>query len=139
VAGFDDELELTHLTLLGHRLYTAKVAVNVGDTVRLRIRARDVALALTPPTGTSILNQLPVVVSEVVAGSGSHAEVALTVTAAPRFENAKPQTVLARITRKSLNDLSLRPGVAAYALIKAVAIDRHSLGGLGNGANRNTP
>ena len=137
VTGFDDALELTHLSVLGHRLYTAKVAVNVNDTVRLRIRARDVALALTPPTGTSILNQLPVVVSEVASGSGSHAEVALTITAAPSYEDAKPQTVLARITRKSLHDLNLRPGVAAYVLIKAVAIDRHSLGGLGNGVNRN--
>ena len=137
VTGFDDALELTHLSVLGHRLYTAKVAVNVNDTVRLRIRARDVALALSPPTGTSILNQLPVVVSEVASGSGSHAEVALTITAAPSYEDAKPQTVLARITRKSLHDLNLRPGGAAYVLIKAVAIDRHSLGGLGTGANRN--
>lgn len=139
VTGHDDALELTRLSLLGHTLYTPRVHLNPGEAVRVRIRARDVALALSPPTGTSILNQVPVVVSEIVSGSGSHAEVALTVSAAPGNASADGQTVLARITRKSLNDLNLRLGTSAYVLIKAVAIDRHSLGGLGLGAKRNKP
>ncbi len=32
------------------------------------------------------------------------------------------------MTRRSLEDLGLAPGTAVYALIKAVAIDRYSLG-----------
>lgn len=139
VAGHDAKLGLTRLTILGHTLYTPQVDVAVGDTVRLRIRARDVALALVPPGQTSILNQLPVHVHEIVTEGGPHAEVALTVTPSKDHEDAKPQTVLARITRKSLIDLGLNPGTSAYVLIKAVAIDRHSLGGLGHGAKRNTP
>lgn len=137
VTDHDADLGLTHLSLLGHKLYTPQVDLDVGQTVRLRIRARDVALALSPPTGTSILNQLPVTVREIVTDTGPHAEVALTVVPAPEHEGAKAQTVLARITRKSLADLGLQPGAAAHVLIKAVAIDRHSLGGLGRGAKRN--
>ena len=136
VAGHDADLALTHLSLLGHRLYTPRVDVGVNETVRLRIRSRDVALALNPPAQTSILNQLPVVVSEIKSGPGPHAELALAIAPGPGHETEKAQTVLARITRKSLQDLDLRPGVTAYVLIKAVAIDRHSLGGLGLGAAR---
>lgn len=136
VTRHDLDMGLTHLSLLGHTLYTPQVDVAVGETVRMRIRARDVALALTPPKGTSILNQLPVVVREISTGSGPHVEIALSVTAQTNQEGIQSQTVLARITRKSLTDLKLTPGTQAHVLIKAVAIDRHSLGGLSAGAAR---
>lgn len=139
VAGHDTDVGLTRLALLGHTLYTPQVDVAMGETVRLRIRARDVALALVPPGRTSILNQLPVEVREIETGAGPHAEVALTITPTQEYADAKKQPVLARITRKSLIDLDVHPGTQAYALIKAVAIDRHSLGGLGHGAKRKTP
>lgn len=137
VTKHDNALGLTCLALSGHTIFTGQVDLNLGESVRLRIRARDVALSLAPLNGTSILNQLPVKVSEISKGSGSQAEVALTVAPAPGHATATTQTIVARITRKSLSDLNLHPGVACYALIKAVALDRHSLGGLGPGANRN--
>jgi molybdate transport system ATP-binding protein len=37
-------------------------------------------------------------------------------------------TVVARITRKSVHALALAPGKPVYALVKSVAIDRHSVG-----------
>lgn len=138
VAGFDDAMDLTELSLLGQALFTARVDVPIGNIVRLRIRARDVAVALVQPEKTSILNQLPVIVHEIASANGPHAEIALTICPPAGFESAKPQTLLARITRKSLCELDLQPGTKAFALIKAVAIDRHSLGGLGTGANRNS-
>jgi molybdate transport system ATP-binding protein len=36
--------------------------------------------------------------------------------------------VVARITRKSVGALGLAPGKQVYALVKSVAIDRHSVG-----------
>lgn len=138
VAGHDDDVKLTRLDMLGHTLFTPRVNLSLGETVRLRVRARDVSLALTPPAGTSILNQIPVTVAEVELGSGPHAEVALSVTPKSGAQSAKTQTVLARVTKKSYQDLGLARGMDVYALIKAVAIDRHSLGGLGTGAERNT-
>jgi molybdate transport system ATP-binding protein len=37
-------------------------------------------------------------------------------------------TLLARITRKSLHELALREGQHVHALIKAVSLDRRSVG-----------
>jgi molybdate transport system ATP-binding protein len=36
--------------------------------------------------------------------------------------------LIARITRKSVNELRLVPGKEVFALVKAVAIDRRSMG-----------
>lgn len=143
VQGHDDDVKLTRLDVLGHTLFTPRVDLPPGDAVRLRVRARDVALALSAPVGTSILNQIPVTVAAVDLGIGSHAEVALSVEAKPGTviakNKAKTQTVLARVTKKSFQDLDLKIGKPVFALIKAVAIDRHSLGGLGTGTDGNRP
>ena len=131
------EHHLTKLSLLGHDMFVPAVDLALGQRVRLRVRARDVSLALTRPEGTSILNILPCTVREIQSGPGSHVEVALSVT--PRGADtptSNPQTVLARITQKSLTDMKLKTGKPVHALIKAVAIDRHSLGGYGAGTNR---
>jgi len=147
VAGHQTDHHLTRLSLLGHDMYVPALDMAPGTPVRLRVRARDVSLALTRPTDTSILNILACRVHEIETRNGehnnsaldktSHVEVALRVTAKnDGTANTHPQTVLARITRKSLHDLKLARQTPVYALIKAVAIDRHSLGGLGRGAKR---
>ena len=132
-----DAHHLTRLSLLGHDMFVPKVDLPHGQRVRLRVRARDVSLALTRPKGTSILNILPCTVREIQPGAGTHVEVALSVS--PRsadIAESGPQTVLARITQKSLTDMKLETGKPVHALVKAVAIDRHSLGGYGPGTNR---
>ena len=130
---------LTKLSLLGHAMFVPMVDLPLGASVRLRVRARDVSLALTRPVGTSILNIVPCTVREIDPGSGPHVEIALNVSpheTALGLARATPQTVLARITQKSLTDMQLEPGKPVHALIKAVAIDRHSLGGHGAGTKR---
>lgn len=37
-------------------------------------------------------------------------------------------TILARVTQQSVHELGLRVGMPVYALIKAIALDRHSVG-----------
>ena len=37
-------------------------------------------------------------------------------------------TLVARVTRKAVDDLALVPGMRVHALVKAVAIDRRSVG-----------
>ena len=139
VAGQVSEHHLTRLDLLGHDMYVPQIHMERGQRVRLRVRARDVSLALERPQDTSVLNILPATVSEVETDpSGPHVELALRVTAAPPA-NERAQTVLARVTRNSVADLALAPGKPVFALVKAVAIDRHSLGGHGAGAKRNIP
>lgn len=122
VAGADLAYGLTELAFAGHRLWVPKVDLPVGTALRVRIRARDVSLSLTAPTGISILNVLAGTVEELDAGDRPQVDVRLDVGA----------PIIARITRRSADLLGLKPGVRAYALIKAVAIDRPSLGRRGS-------
>lgn len=87
----------------------------VGETIRIRLRSRDVSIALQPLAGVSIRNQLPATVLDISAESGAHAEVRLDCGGA---------VIRARLTRKAVHDLELAPGAQVYALIKSVAFDR---------------
>jgi molybdate transport system ATP-binding protein len=119
VAGHDRIFGITDLAFAGGRLRVPHVGLPVGTHLRLRIRARDVALALEPPRRTSILNALPAVVREIGPEEGPQVDL--------RVE-AGPTSLWSRITRRSLTDLGLQPGTPVTVLIKAVAVDRYSLG-----------
>ena len=127
VAGGEPDFALTALEFPGGRILVPRLGARDGTAVRLRIRARDVSLALERPKDISILNILQGKVAEIggVAEGEADAQVdiRLALGAAER-----PVSLWARITRKSLHDLGIAPGNEVYALIKAVAIDRQSLG-----------
>jgi molybdate transport system ATP-binding protein len=84
-----------------------------GERRRLEIRARDVSLALDEPRRSSILNVLPGRVAEVRDASSAQPVVAIDVGGA---------LLLARISRRSLEQLGVAPGLAVYAQIKAIAM-----------------
>ncbi|MDX1483957.1 MAG: molybdenum ABC transporter ATP-binding protein [Alphaproteobacteria bacterium] len=105
---------LTALTFDGARLFVPALKGETGQVVRLRIHARDVALALARPTEISVLNILPGRVIEVASDSGAHTDVRLDVGA----------EIWARVTGRSARELGLKEGQEVYALIKSVAIDR---------------
>lgn len=90
-------------------------ALMVGDLMRLRIRARDVALAVKAPEGVSIRNILTGKVREISEEEGPFAEVMCDVGG---------QTLRARITSASAHDLVLEPEKPVYLMIKSVAIER---------------
>jgi molybdate transport system ATP-binding protein len=119
VAEHDLAWGLTRLEFAGGSLYAPDVDALVGERVRVRIRARDVSLALVAPREASFLNVIPGTVAAISQGDGASAEVELEVGGAP---------LVARVTRKSIAALGLAPGKRAYALIKSVAIDRPSVG-----------
>ena len=91
----------------------------------MRVRARDVSIALTPPHGISILNVFPGRILEMAETGTAQMDVLIDIAASG---SADPCPLWARITRRSAADLNLEPGLIVHALIKAVAIDRHSLG-----------
>jgi molybdate transport system ATP-binding protein len=112
----------TGLTVLGLPTSTANVTgtirigrlpAAVGETVHLRLLARDVALARHMVDGISILNQLPGVICQILGGTGPFVDFQLDVGA----------LIWARITRKSAEQLKLAVGDPAVALIKSVAAD----------------
>jgi molybdate transport system ATP-binding protein len=86
-----------------------------GARVRVRVRARDVMLALERPAGISALNVMAGVVVSVSEGEGPDALVAV---------DCGGDRLLARVTRRSVAGLGLAPGLAVFAIVKAVTFDR---------------
>ncbi len=119
VEGQDVAFALTELSFAGGRLWVPRLDLPRGAKLRLRIRARDVVLAHTPPEGTSIVNALPCVVKDIGTEAGPQVDLRL---------DAGGAALWARLTRRSLHELGLVPGSKVFALIKAGSIDRYSLG-----------
>ncbi|HTQ76546.1 MAG TPA: molybdenum ABC transporter ATP-binding protein [Burkholderiales bacterium] len=119
VAAQDLESGLARLEFAGGVLQVPDVEALAGENVRVRIRARDVSIALEPPSGVSILNVLPGTVAELGAADGSSLDVRIDIGGSP---------VIARITRHSAARLALAPGKRVFAMIKAVSLDRRSVG-----------
>ncbi|HEY7689464.1 MAG TPA: molybdenum ABC transporter ATP-binding protein [Dongiaceae bacterium] len=116
VAGHDDGFGLTRLTIPGAELQVRRMALAPGAAVRVRLRARDVAIALSRPTGVSVLNVLPVRIAEIV-DRREQCLLRLTVSETP------PASIWAGITARSRHDLGLQSGQQVYAMIKAVAVE----------------
>ena len=119
--AYDAEFGLGHLAFDGGTLRVAGLEMDHGVPVRAHIRARDVSLALTRPADSSILNVFDGKIVEVTDEPGPQVDVLVDIGA----------PIIARVTRKSAHDLALKPGQPVFTLIKAVAIDKRSLGGQG--------
>jgi len=87
-----------------------------GDRLRVRIHARDVSLALSHHTDSSMLNILPVTVLALRDGAGGQALIELSAGDQPE------QRLLAKISHASVARLNIEPGLALWAQIKAVAL-----------------
>ena len=121
VSGEDRAYGLTRVDIGAGMLEVPIVGLTTGSHLRLRIRARDVAIAMTRPDHLSIRNVIPVTIEEIAGEEGSaFSELRLL---------AAKQVLRARITRRSVEDLGLKPGRAAYALIKSIAVDRQLIAG----------
>ena len=116
VTGHDTEYRLTRLDVGGETISLPDVAhLETGATARLRIRARDVAVATTRPGNLSIRNVLEGTVAELVTDPDSpFAEVLVDVGG---------QHLRARITRAAADELGLEEGQPVYALVKSVSLD----------------
>ncbi|AKR57065.1 Molybdenum transport ATP-binding protein ModC [Devosia sp. H5989] len=104
---------LAALDIAGQRLLVAGEAGAPGDAVRVRIMARDVSLAVEPPSRTTILNILKADITAIEALRGPDAAVTLGLG---------DQTLLARITQRSVAALDLRVGQPVFAQVKGVAL-----------------
>lgn len=115
VAAHDVPNHLTQLSFEGGALWVGRVDRTIGSKVRARALARDVSLALEMPGPSSILNVLAARVVEVRDNGPDRVAVRLAL-------GSGDVALLARITRRSLGILALRPGQTVYAQIKSVAL-----------------
>jgi molybdate transport system ATP-binding protein len=110
---------LARLEFAGGSLEIPDVEALPGERLRVRVRARDVSIALARPSGLSIRNILAATIVALGEEDGPSLDVELDLGGAP---------LVARITRKSASELGLRPGLPVFALVKSVSIDRRSVG-----------
>ena len=83
----------------------------IGQTIRLRIMARDVSLSTSRAAQTSIQNHLQATIEHII--NDTHPAQKLVRL------NCAGQALLARITSKAANDLALMPGSKVWAHVKA--------------------
>lgn len=113
VTGRDENFQLTRLGFPGGEFTLPGKGPAEGETVRLRILARDVSLSLEPHTDTSILNIFPATVTELADHPPAQVIIRLESGGVP---------ILSRITRKSAVELNLGPGSQVWAQVKSVAL-----------------
>jgi len=116
VLRHDTRLHLTTVDLDGDAL-TIPLAEgsSIGDTLRLRVRARDVALATERPAGLSIRNVLPGEITDLIRTPGSG-----EVEARVQLRSAH---VRARLTLAAVEELGLAPGRRVFVLVKSVSLE----------------
>ena len=101
VAGHDAAFGLTMLQAAAGELRVPRLDLPVGAALRVRIRARDVMIALAPPEGLSALNVLPGIVAEIGGADGPIVEMRL---------DCAGEALVARLTRRSVETLGLVTG-----------------------------
>jgi len=113
VAAHDAGFDLTRLASGAGDIYVPGRLGPDGTPARVRIRARDVMLALEEPRNISALNILRGTVAEISSAGPSSVNVRLDCGGA---------AVVARITRHSASAMGLAPGTPAFAVVKAVSV-----------------
>jgi molybdate transport system ATP-binding protein len=122
IAGHDDRYGLTALALRAGTLHVPRLQAAIGTPVRIRLRARDVMIALSPPENLSALNVLAGTITAIADDRRSHADLTL---------DCNGDALLARITRRSVADLGLIPGARVFAIVKTVSFERTGRGPAG--------
>jgi molybdate transport system ATP-binding protein len=118
IEGFDASYQLANVRLKsdgpdGSHLLLHVNEADIGRPLRMFIRARDVAIALTRPVGMSLQNCLPVSIVHIEQVSMAHMNIIC---------DCDGQVLRAQITRKSCDELGLELGAKVFALIKSVAL-----------------
>lgn len=110
----DEPWHLMRVAIPGGSLWLRDAGTPLGAVVRMRVLARDVSLTLTEPEGTSIQNHLPCIMGE--WADDAHPSQCLVQL------RCGPTLLLARVTRRALQQLGLQPGHAVWAQVKSVAL-----------------
>lgn len=115
VAAHDARHGLTHLAFPGGTLKVGRLDLPEGSAVRVRLHARDIALALESPKNVSVQNVFAATIAAITPTDGHLVHVALDVAGSRLW---------AQVTSLACSELQLRPGQPVFAMVKSVAIAR---------------
>lgn len=109
---------LSGIRLSAGMLFVPRMAVTVGTSVRIRIRAQDVILSLSEPKDMSSQNVLPAKITAIREGASSGFAIALS---------CGTDRLLARITARALAQMELKVGQNIWAVLKANAMPPNAI------------
>jgi len=118
VLAHEHAFSLSKLSLGQQVVWVQQVDATVGQTVALRVFAKDVIISIVEPVESSVLNHLEGCVTEVEQSQESRVLLVVVID---------QQKVLARITRKSLVTLGIKTGQKVYIQFKSVGLGAISL------------
>ena len=118
IEAHDARYSLLRLSVRGGVFTIPSPPARIGEHRRVRVLADDVSLARDPPGPTSILNVLP---ARIVSGKPVESDVLVVVIALGA--DGAGDRLLARVTRKSWEQLGLSEGLSVHAQVKAVALE----------------
>ena len=114
VLRHDEHWHLTHLGFAGGELIVSRLSLPLGTSVRVRILARDVSLALSGDNPSSIQNRFACQITGFArVPDPAQSLVGLKANGFP---------LLARVTRRGADQLHLIEGMRVWAQVKAVAL-----------------
>ena len=116
VAQRDSRWHLMRVEFEGGELWVRDAGDSLKQSVRVRVLARDISLALACHDDTSILNRLEVEVAEIRQDKDGFMSLVRLKTG--------QQYLIARLTQRSVDHLKLETGKRVWAQIKSVAIVR---------------
>lgn len=114
VIARDEVDHMAQIQLGGATLWARDPGIAEGQTVRVRILARDVSFALTKHEDSTIQNRLQGVIESIE--SDTHPSQAIVQV------RCAQELILGRVTRRSLRQLELRPGASVWCQVKSVAL-----------------
>lgn len=119
VASHEPAYGQSRLDVGTQTMWVGLTQASVGQRVRVRVMARDVSVALSRATDSSVLNILPATIDSVRDEGRDTVTLSLRLAAV----NGVPGSlILARLTRRSHETLRLAVGQQVYAQIKGAAL-----------------
>lgn len=113
ISEYDTKYDLSLVSFAGGQLYLPGKLGTIAEKLRLRIRANDISLSRDRPTRSSILNLLEVVIQDIQDTAAPTQLIQIAVGG---------ERLLARITRRSREELNLQRGDTVIAQVKAAAV-----------------
>jgi molybdate transport system ATP-binding protein len=117
VLGIDSGANLTKVRVGHGELYVQAMGLAAGTALRVQLLARDIIVSTQIPQHLSVRNSLAGVVTSIHGDDLDSDLVTIDIGAAQ---------IMARITKAATRDLSLRPGMKVWALVKSVSLRGHS-------------
>jgi molybdate transport system ATP-binding protein len=117
VLGFDPSSNLTRVRVGEGEINVQAGGLAAGTALRVQLLARDVIVSTQLPRHLSVRNSLAGTVTGLHGDDDESDLVTIDIGGAE---------ILSRITKAATRELSLKPGVKAWALVKSVSLRGHA-------------